>query len=389
MLALAAAGAGCGRAPDADGAPGALQAAEAAAPTLALTRDLALDGDFGTVIDVEVGDDGTVYVADFMAQQVRVFSAAGKEREPIGRQGGGPGEFRALRDLALRGDTVFALDASAQRVTAFLASSGAPVRTVAVRQGSEMANYELLAPAAGGLVLQYTTPSTEANLDEPHEVNVRVLNGDDVRPEPVFSFPDKEFLVVRDASFGFSVGLMPYGREPVLRLGPGDRLYYGRNDHVGVEVYELAGTRAGGFRQAAAAPQVHRTELEALLASLPDNRPGRMMRRTFEVALRKDLIPGTKPAWKQFLVDDRGRLWIEPVRAADRVLHTPGGLRYVSQEGSAAPSRWWIVDDRGSLAAVAVLPGNVAVRMVRGDAAWGIETDAAGVQRVVRYRVGT
>jgi hypothetical protein len=373
------------------GAGAAYARQEATVPALRLARMATVDGDFGTVIDVEAGSDGSVFVADFMAQQVRRFATERREQPPIGRRGSGPGEFRGLRDLAVRGDTLFALDAQQQRVSAFVVrgDSARLAYTVPLSRSGQIPNYEVLAPAHGGLLVQYTTPSTDANLEQPHAVELRRADAGGVHPEPLLSYPDKQFLVVRDRAFGFSVGAMPYGREPVLRLGADDRLYYGSTDRLGIDVYDLSGRRVGGFARAGRAARIDPGEFTGMMSAWAEEGPtGRMKRRTLEIGLHQHKLPETKPAYETFVVDDRGRIWLDPVRPEDRIVETPLGMTYAppAADGATA-SRWWVLDAAGRLQATVLVPGKVTLKVIRGDRAYGLETTDAGVQRVVLYEV--
>lgn len=76
-----------------------------------LERDLTLgtpDGDgpdvFGLITSFRVAPDGTIYVLDYMSQEVRVFTPAGEFSHSIGRKGSGPGEFTAAGDLHIAPD---------------------------------------------------------------------------------------------------------------------------------------------------------------------------------------------------------------------------------------------------------------------------------------------
>src|SRR5688500_7808836 len=74
---------------------------------------------FGSVVDVSVGTDGLVYVADGMEKGVRVYSRTGRLLRIIGRRGSGPGEFLAVGRLSWIGDTLVVQDPSVQRFILF------------------------------------------------------------------------------------------------------------------------------------------------------------------------------------------------------------------------------------------------------------------------------
>jgi len=55
---------------------------------------------FGDVRDVEIGPDGSIYILDGQASEVRVFGPDGAYTLTFGREGGGPGELRRPTGLA-------------------------------------------------------------------------------------------------------------------------------------------------------------------------------------------------------------------------------------------------------------------------------------------------
>ena len=82
-----------------------------------------LPDEFGHVVGVVASEDGTIYVADGMAKEIRVFSAQGVFLRRIGREGGGPGEFRSIQSLGMLGDTIVVLDPGNGRL-GFISSEG-------------------------------------------------------------------------------------------------------------------------------------------------------------------------------------------------------------------------------------------------------------------------
>jgi hypothetical protein len=74
---------------------------------------------------------GRLVVADGVDGELTVVNFANGEKSPLGRQGAGPGEYRAPAALfRLRGDTIWAMDPPQQRFTVFLPDlkAGTPFR---------------------------------------------------------------------------------------------------------------------------------------------------------------------------------------------------------------------------------------------------------------------
>lgn len=77
--------------------------------------------EFGRVYDVALGPDESVYVADEMNHEVRVFGVDGVHRFSFGRQGEGPGEFGRLFSVVWLGGGLLTLDALLGRISQFSA----------------------------------------------------------------------------------------------------------------------------------------------------------------------------------------------------------------------------------------------------------------------------
>lgn len=75
---------------------------------------------FGQAFSVTVDDAGRIYVADFQANEIRVFDAQGECIRTFGREGEGPGEFRMLAGIAWQPPgLLWAMDALSYQLTAF------------------------------------------------------------------------------------------------------------------------------------------------------------------------------------------------------------------------------------------------------------------------------
>jgi hypothetical protein len=94
-------------------------------PQIALHEDARI----GSVDDPDVGfsrpylldldSDGNLYVGEAQDAQIRVYDASGALLRRIGGKGSGPGEFENPPNFGVEGDTVWAYDPSARRITLF------------------------------------------------------------------------------------------------------------------------------------------------------------------------------------------------------------------------------------------------------------------------------
>ena len=77
--------------------------------SLILTLSVAVEDEFGAVANVAVSSTGRIFVADYLALTVKAYDSVGMTIGSIGRQGDGPGEFRAVTSVDVKGDSLFVL----------------------------------------------------------------------------------------------------------------------------------------------------------------------------------------------------------------------------------------------------------------------------------------
>jgi hypothetical protein len=78
------------------------------------------------ISDVAIGDDGSIFVGQPDERMIRVYDREGRFARSIGREGGGPGEFRSVDTLIITQRGLLALDKSQRRLTLFTLT-GRPV----------------------------------------------------------------------------------------------------------------------------------------------------------------------------------------------------------------------------------------------------------------------
>ena len=86
---------------------------------------------FGDIRGVQAASDGTIFVLDYQAIEVRVFSPDGEFLRTIVRQGEGPGEVREANGIVLSGDTLLWVNDHGQWVVVGVDPAGEELRRFA------------------------------------------------------------------------------------------------------------------------------------------------------------------------------------------------------------------------------------------------------------------
>lgn len=320
--------------------------------------------EFSFVTSVAVDSKGRIYVADRFIKAITVLNQDGSPLTQIGREGDGPGEFRFVWQLyALPGDSLATYDLDQGRLTVFTPEAFGVAYTLSFPQAAPrlgVPNGVLLFPDQRKIVAQYFRtfrPGQDPRGDYNPEQVVHVLNWDGT-PErtSVLTLAAPQSLVWRQGG-RVGIALFPFGWPARIVRGPDGRLYYGKGDSLQIEIFDLAGQRIGTYSRSYTPPRITRRDLEWAETQVSER---------FRRAL-KEAAPERWPAFRQFTVDDKGRMWIG--------LETPRGQ----------PTVWTIVDASGEMLCRSVLPEDLEIKLVKGDRVFGVLKDELEVPRIVIY----
>lgn len=322
--------------------------------------------EFSFVTSIAVDSKRRTYVADRFVTAVTILSEDGRLIARVGRAGSGPGEFQFVWQVhVLPGDSLVTYDISQGRMTVFAPEQFEVAYTLtfaaAAPQLGAPTRIFLLADQRR-IVAQYSqpfVPGEDPRRDYQPEQAVHVLNWDGTPARTaILTLSAAQSLVLRQRN-AVGIAPFPFGWSGRLILGPGGRLYYGKGDSLHVQIFDLAGERVGRYSRPYTPPRISERDLKWAETQVSER---------FRLVLRQ-AAPKRWPAFRQFTVDDRGRMWIG--------LETPRG----------APTDWHIVDPRGHVLCRFPLPEDVEVKLVNDDRIFAVRKDELDVPRIVVYQM--
>lgn len=318
---------------------------------------------FGQIMDLEVDDEGRIFVLESQANELRIFDGNGRHLATSGRKGGGPGEFAQPLMLAWGPDeNLWIVDPPNNRISVFdhagtfLTSHHQPGGFVIMpwpgrfdRAGSYYSPVPLqgLGDFRMGLV-RYDTAFTPGDTLIPPE-------------DPV----DREYFELR-GNGGHIMASIPYSGSFMTRLSA-------QGTFVGVLTDEYR------FIEISGRGDTLRTitrEFEPLPVTGEDRDSARadmewFTRQGGHIDLSK--LPDHKPAVQSFLWDDEDNLWVIPV--TERALE-----RRVAQ----------VFDPDGRYLGEVALPFQLRtnpVPVIRRGTMYAVTSDELDVPFVVRARI--
>jgi hypothetical protein len=331
------------------------------------------------VYGLAVSADGrTVYVGQPQERLVRAFDAAtGRFIRTFGRDGSGPGEFRSLTDIGLRGDTIVVVDGVLQHASHF-------------SPGGEHLRTQRLPPAA--IPGSSSVASLSHFLSDGTGIGVPrwALGNPDAPPLPwVRMGPAGEYLgTLGELDRRNGSGTAQIGGRAMIFLQPmADQRSRLRVSPDGASIVLVhappsaqAEARFTVTRMAASADTLYHRSYRYTPRPIPprladsiyslysmgfESAPAALVREEIRKAV---VLPPALPPVSDVVHASDGSTWLR------------------REEGLGASARWLILAPDGGIRATAVTPVGLKVLLVEGEAVWGTIRDDLDVPYVVRYR---
>ena len=329
------------------------------------------DALFGEIIDIDVNSRGELFVVDSRVRSVYMFSEEGRKLSDIGRSGMGPGEFSApYSAYVTKGDSLYIFDRAVNRVSVFDPNTLDVSRTFRIPGNfSTGLPLSILGSSERGILFKYITPFVDPSRSDPtipRYDKIYTLDFQGNNPnDPILRVLARDFITTTSAAGGISARPMPFGRTSVVRYSEHDgHLYAGRNNSIDVDLISVAdGSIVKSLQLTIANIPITEFDRDSILSGI-----------TSEVErqrVRSAEWPESQPAFETFLVDDNGSVWFK------RAMPSP-----------STNAEWLILNKRGQLAAVAQLPKEVVLEVIKQNRAYGYGADTnSGAPFVISYVV--
>lgn len=335
-----------------------------------------------TVGALVVDDEERVYVAQPLLGTIRVFDSSGTTLRYIGRRGQEPGQFDRVYTIGFLADTLYAIDLGHRRITYF-SLEGELLRSTEVRPPPVSPPFFPSMPFAvfpdGSMAIGTAFPANISAEDLRRVPQLRIDRTGQVldtvtwiayertgrraphegRPIGVGSplsddafamfLEDGTRVATIDRTIAPGSGTASFG--VTTTDGEGDTIYSRRYEYEPVPIDE------------AVIDSVVAERAEILSAAFADPREAQTFVRSTM------FLPVYFPPVSTARFSDAGDLWVG------------------REDISGRDQTWMVLDERGEPVATTTLSNRLEVMAIRGDAIWGVETDALGVPFVVRYRI--
>ena len=331
---------------------------------------------FGQIVSVDTDAAGNVYIADFQAQEVRVFDTEGVYTHTIGAPGAGPGEIGAgLSGVFALPDEVVVPDVGNFRINRFgydgelLGSDlidiakGIPIRWD--RIGDEV-------------VAQLRVMVTEEGADPTGDV-IAKMGGEQESREEISHLPIGQSLQFVNGQPRIRV----FDAEPIWDASSDGRVIMAVNESVRIEVRDAEGMLVRVITRPHDVKEVTERDQRVFLSFMRDvfEQQGAPS-AAIDAAMARFQFADTYPAFITLSHGPDRSVWVQRVRSGNDL----------SEEGDFDPqdlgsNTWDIFDGEGRYLGDVTFPGKYQPMKVMDDRIYGIARDEFDVQSMKVYRV--
>jgi|AntRauTorckE6833_2_1112554.scaffolds.fasta_scaffold09964_5 hypothetical protein len=329
----------------------------------------------------DVDDIGRVYIGDAMQHRVHVFGSNGHYQAYFGREGSGPGEFRAMGSLTYSDGYLYVYDPLMMRLSAFLTDTFEESNTIYIQAINKREIEELSGLIQNGFM--FIGPNTFLvnfnsrlvpnpdydgyNLNDTYRTYHLMDRNRRLELNRVFKKPDYRAL---SATVGGKYRFTQFEfLGSTLLAASENSIYMARSGKFLIKVYNTESS----YQRAYYYPyQKQRfTREEAIRQQIADYEEGVFEWRVSVIEHAPEgQIPDTWPALNDLIVDDENRLWVSTIVENFDVYE------------------WWILEESGELITTFEWPRNEPIEVIKNGKMYTRQTDEeTGLQQVVRYRV--
>jgi hypothetical protein len=366
-----------------------------------LTQELSIgtvEGDevymFGFLTTLAVSADGSIYAYDDQAGALRKYDVNGVFVKQFGRQGDGPGEYRAPTGLAVdAAGQVHVWDPRARRLTVY-GDTGEVLRSFSVPSGL-FSDHTLTVDSAGRDYVRATLGDFHPGATQQQGFLRYSTTGqlvDTILPPD--GGPEPALLTATTPASPVARGRPPAPRASAVSPPPFTPTLDWTLSPLG---YLWAG-HSSAYRIDALLPGGRRLRVEKDADAVPVAAGEREWWTDIVTTSMRRIDPGwswngppvaeTKPYFQSLRSGDDGRLWVRVHMPAVPVPPPPGDTAAARRPPPwREPAMYDVFEPDGSYVGRVAMPLRAALEVMRGDRIWAIARDSLDVQYIRRYRL--
>ena len=328
-------------------------------PMQTLSGEALAGHDFGEIVDLALDDQRILFVCDGRAGNIKKFDSTGYIGV-IGQAGPGPGKLEKPVEIEVFRGRVFVRERGGSRIAVF-AAEGKFLSSIPIddKDGS----WRKFRVLPDGRFIVETDFIDRANANAPLETRLTLYDANFARLRTIYRNPVRRSKII-SPSARTSV-LLPFAPVVEWDLTPEGMIVIGYSGDYAIEIFDPDNGEINSWVHPFMPVEITAKDREQYLSGLGRGVPNEI-RKTIE-------FPKTKPAFEQFLVNGRGRIWafLPPIDSGAKPIFEAFDPAGTFQGRVECENEW------PRSAPVVFFQGGVWIATAGEDGRW----------RIVRYRI--
>jgi hypothetical protein len=323
---------------------------------------------------VSCDPEGSIYVVDSGAKNIKKFDAQGKFLKTFGREGQGPGEFGGLYYSTFAKDRLVVWDSGNRRLCSFTAD-GDYIESMNIPY--DAGSVRMLRGFPSGEIAVEMEKNYRRDPDKPQECRIDLYAPDLKFVRTIYRRELWRKKYIRTKEYGTTTLYFPYCADVRWAVLPDVRLVIGYSDEYAADIFDQNGKKISTISHDAESVPVSGKDKRDYFDSLSFYRAGERLKEVPEYITKFTEFPKHMPVYKNILVDSGGNIWV----VLNRGNQEEGGkvIDVFSQDGSFV--------SRVALKGDVVFPDNRNAYFLDSGKFLLIETGEDDLYRVVVYKI--
>ena len=326
---------------------------------------------------IAIHSNGNIFVSDFDAHNIKIFSPLGKLIKVVGQQGQGPGDFNSPSFIDIVGDRLIVWEVINRRFS-ILDENGRFIKSV------------LISPEIGRPVGMKALPDGRVVLMTEMQVEIKnvlqqwyrlfLLSSDLEILKTIYSVKlEMRKLITEPVRMYVPQPFRPFIYWDVLVDG---RIAIGFSDKYGIEIHDPDKGKLYAFSQKYQPIEVNdddkKRHFSIFTMAVWKGNTKEIKKGAPEYVKNNTAFPKYKPAFKNIISDDEGNIWVQP---HNKNRETEEQFFDVFDKKGKFIQSVEIIGDSSFPAS------SYTVTRIKNKTFWKIETGDEGFYRIVRYKI--
>jgi len=267
---------------------------------------------FEGIVDIDLDDNGNVYLCDYKACNIKKFAPDGTFLGTIGAEGQGPGEFNMPWQIAVSGDLLVVYDMGNRRMCA-LTLDGEYIQNITV-QNSEGRPQSMRSRPGGGIVIEREV-AHRGEGDKPQDCIIQFFSSDLELENTIFTRQVWRNKYRRIQGMNTNI-IQPFSPGVFWHITQAGKIVIGLSEDYTVETHDPAKGRLSSFTHAYKPVRVTAEDKERFFSQTSYSISGGGRMDVPQEIKKLTEFPKNKPAFDGILVDPEGNILVHAMRKA-------------------------------------------------------------------------